>query len=247
MISGDAMPFRASKFVVLFAICFSFVFSLGACAKQNAGPNDEFANRNPYITHTVSKSGETLGVIAAWYTKRSANWQAIARANPGVNPNRIKLGQTILIPRELVVERSPMPGSFVKQPGAVKEKAEDASAPKSKTTSGKSNEETANKSDEPSNTTSAETVGSAETAAAAIAEPTATEESNSGQSDAPAAVAPSQEQPVADAPADANANSAAAAPSKVGDLQPEDSAGTPGEQPNGDAEREKLLNELLNE
>ena len=52
-------------------------------------------------------------MIARWYTGKSSNWNYIVDANPGINPNRINLGDTIFIPEELLVRRDPMPKSAV--------------------------------------------------------------------------------------------------------------------------------------
>lgn len=68
----------------------------------------------PPLEHTISVSGETLGLIARWYTGKTTNWQAIAAANPGINPNRLRLGMVIQIPRELVVQEAPLPKNFVR-------------------------------------------------------------------------------------------------------------------------------------
>ena len=65
------------------------------------------------VEHRISYSGETLAVIAAWYTGRATNWQAIRDANPGLRPERLNLGQVILIPGDLVVQHEPMPKRFV--------------------------------------------------------------------------------------------------------------------------------------
>lgn len=48
----------------------------------------------------VVKAGETLWKIAGIYYDKSsqANVQKIVNANPGLNPDKIKIGQVILIP-----------------------------------------------------------------------------------------------------------------------------------------------------
>lgn len=66
-----------------------------------------------FLTHEVKYSGETLGVIAAWYTGKTANWPMIEAANPGLKPTRIRLGDLIQIPEELVVKSDPLPKSAV--------------------------------------------------------------------------------------------------------------------------------------
>jgi hypothetical protein len=62
----------------------------------------------PYI-HEVRWSGETLSHIALWYTGSQANWQEISRANGGLNPRSITVGDRIIIPDELLKTREAMP------------------------------------------------------------------------------------------------------------------------------------------
>jgi len=73
----------------------------------------------PYY-HKVRYSGETLSLIAKWYTGDVENWQALTRANPKLNPNRIAAGDKIRIPHKLLHTKKPMPRSFVV--GSVKTK-----------------------------------------------------------------------------------------------------------------------------
>ncbi len=63
--------------------------------------------------HTVRWSGETLSVIAKWYTGKFENWRALVKVNPKLNPNRIFIGSKILIPEDLVKNREPMPQEFL--------------------------------------------------------------------------------------------------------------------------------------
>lgn len=63
--------------------------------------------------HTVRWSGETLSVIAKWYTGKFENWRALVKVNPKLNPNRIFIGSKILIPEDLLKNREPMPQDFL--------------------------------------------------------------------------------------------------------------------------------------
>jgi len=63
--------------------------------------------------HTVRWSGETLSVIAKWYTGKFENWRALVKVNPKLKPNRIFIGSKILIPEDLVKNREPMPRKFL--------------------------------------------------------------------------------------------------------------------------------------
>lgn len=60
------------------------------------------------LAHTISFSGETLGVIASWYTGEAGNWKAIVENNPGIDPVRLKIGQVVLVPRNLLVREDPL-------------------------------------------------------------------------------------------------------------------------------------------
>ena len=62
-----------------------------------------------YLAHTVQSAGETLIAIARWYTGHGDNWGRLAKANPGLDPRRMDIGDTILIPKELLTTRQPMP------------------------------------------------------------------------------------------------------------------------------------------
>ncbi len=70
-----------------------------------------------YYTHTVKWTGETISIIAAWYTGDLENWKVLAevmtRNNPNANINRIHVGNKILVPESLMKTRDPMTKEFV--------------------------------------------------------------------------------------------------------------------------------------
>jgi LysM repeat protein len=66
----------------------------------------------PYV-HTVNRSGETLGAISRWYTGSADNWKRLIDANKGLKPRRIRVGDKILIPEELMKTQQPMPANFM--------------------------------------------------------------------------------------------------------------------------------------
>jgi hypothetical protein len=68
-----------------------------------------------HLVHTVTYRGETLTHIAAWYTGNGGNWERLIEANPGLNPDRMPLGAVILIPQEMVIQRSPLPRTLLPQ------------------------------------------------------------------------------------------------------------------------------------
>jgi len=65
--------------------------------------------------HTVKWQEETLQAIAAWYTGNKENWQALADANPIINPDRLCIGNQVFIPQELLKSREPLPRGFIVQ------------------------------------------------------------------------------------------------------------------------------------
>ena len=95
---------------IFFCLCSLFVTS---CAKQNfRSPKlhkDKGLEQSQTLVHTVKYPGETLAFIAEWYTGSMANWREIAKFNPGLNPNLIRLGDQIKIPSHLVKRTDPLP------------------------------------------------------------------------------------------------------------------------------------------
>ncbi len=66
-----------------------------------------------YYYHKVKYPGETLSLIAKWYTGDMENWRALTKANPKLDPDRIIVGNRIRIPHKLLNTKKPMPRSFV--------------------------------------------------------------------------------------------------------------------------------------
>jgi len=83
--------------------------------KKKTPPPESFAakHRIYYFEHRVKWRGESLSLIAKWYTGHFGNWKALARANPGLNPNRIALGNRIYIPPEMMKTKKPLPRKVV--------------------------------------------------------------------------------------------------------------------------------------
>jgi hypothetical protein len=65
------------------------------------------------FVHTVRWPGESLSLIALWYTGSSANWVGLAKANPKLKPNLIRIGDEIVIPQGLMKNEAPMPRGFL--------------------------------------------------------------------------------------------------------------------------------------
>ncbi len=65
--------------------------------------------RRHYFTHRVRWTGESLSLIAGWYTGSTRNWRKLAAVNPTIHPSRIRTGDIILIPPEMLKTRKPLP------------------------------------------------------------------------------------------------------------------------------------------
>jgi hypothetical protein len=69
-------------------------------------------NRPPYI-HTVKYTGETLRVISKWYTGDENNWEAIAKANPYMDFEKMPAGARLFIPENLLKTTDPLSEEFI--------------------------------------------------------------------------------------------------------------------------------------
>lgn len=80
---------------------------------QSAEGNITKTRTPDYYIHTVRWRGETLSLIARWYTGKSKNWRVLAKANPSLNPNRIYKGNQIIIPNGVLKTRKSLPKNFL--------------------------------------------------------------------------------------------------------------------------------------
>ena len=71
------------------------------------------SNEDLPFFHQVRWEGETLSLIAKWYTGDSKNWKALADVNPWVEPNTMFTGLKVKIPRQLLKNQKAMPREFV--------------------------------------------------------------------------------------------------------------------------------------
>ncbi|MBW1981525.1 MAG: LysM peptidoglycan-binding domain-containing protein [Deltaproteobacteria bacterium] len=63
--------------------------------------------------HTVRWPGESLSLIAKWYTGDGANWRVLAKVNSRLNPNLIRIGDKIYIPDDLLKTKESLPRDFL--------------------------------------------------------------------------------------------------------------------------------------
>lgn len=91
---------------------FTLLWIFGGCGQMRDG--GERPRKGPaYYEHSVKWTGESLSIIAKWYTGSFENWTLLAKINPGIDPNRIQMGEKVRIPENLMKTRKPMPESFV--------------------------------------------------------------------------------------------------------------------------------------
>ncbi|MHB1011820.1 MAG: LysM peptidoglycan-binding domain-containing protein [Desulfobacteria bacterium] len=65
------------------------------------------------FVHKVRYPGESVSIIAGWYTGEIDNWKVLAEVNPEINPNVIHEGMKINIPESMLKTREPMTREYV--------------------------------------------------------------------------------------------------------------------------------------
>lgn len=75
-------------------------------------PTEPLKETTTTFIHTVKWRGESLSIVAAWYTDDLENWKVLAQFNPHLDPNLIFKGNKIVIPVYLLKTREPMPQDF---------------------------------------------------------------------------------------------------------------------------------------
>ena len=98
----------------------ALLLAVAGCAY--VGDKVEMLQKPTYHVHTVRWPGESLSIIAKWYTGNLENWRAVARANPELDPDRITMGTKVRIPKDHLKTEDPMPQDFVSAFGAEPEK-----------------------------------------------------------------------------------------------------------------------------
>ena len=71
--------------------------------------------REKFFVHTVTWPGETVSIVAKWYTGSIDNWKQITQTNPGLDPKKMVIGDKIHIPGHLLKTTKPMPEKFVSE------------------------------------------------------------------------------------------------------------------------------------
>ncbi len=99
-------------------LCVCSCSSLQAITEeQRALPDNQKAplasvSGTSYFSHIIKWPGENLSRISMWYTGTVNNWPSIQKASSLLDPKQIDIGDTILIPENLLITREPMPMEF---------------------------------------------------------------------------------------------------------------------------------------
>lgn len=137
------MRSQFSEYVLLFLASTIFLFFLPGCGGLESETAKELApafgekqtnattgletqlTQEAYFQHTVKWNGETLSIIAGWYTGTIQNWELLVKHNPHLDPNKIFIGNIIRIPKSEMTTKEPMPKEFLKKFYPEKEKTGD--------------------------------------------------------------------------------------------------------------------------
>jgi hypothetical protein len=65
------------------------------------------------LVHKVRYPGESVSIIAGWYTGEIDNWKVLSEVNPEINPNVIHEGMKINIPESMLKTREPITREYV--------------------------------------------------------------------------------------------------------------------------------------
>ena len=98
---------------VLSCLLLCSFFVSGCSVGKSSKDSQSDGNANSFYRHRVKYSGETLGIISQWYTGSIGNWGLIEKANPGLRPTHISIGEIIYIPQNLIVKHNPLTKAYV--------------------------------------------------------------------------------------------------------------------------------------
>jgi hypothetical protein len=80
---------------------------------SGAGQSPADLRSGPMFVHKVRYPGESVSIIAGWYTGEIDNWKILAEVNPDLNPNVIHEGMKINIPESIMKTRDPITKEYV--------------------------------------------------------------------------------------------------------------------------------------
>ncbi len=89
-----------------------------------AAPEQTYSNKSlptahyrdtHYYVHQVRWPEESIERVAQWYTGSGANWKILARSTPNLQPKRLRKGNVVFIPIDLLQIDTPMPRQYVQR------------------------------------------------------------------------------------------------------------------------------------
>jgi hypothetical protein len=87
--------------------------SNGAKSSRQPSPDPSPGGAQNGYLHVVRWQGETFSLIAQWYTGSWKNWRVLANLNGATKPDRLAIGDRVLIPEGLLKNRKPLPRDLV--------------------------------------------------------------------------------------------------------------------------------------
>lgn len=124
--------------LVFFATIFCLACLAGcAVSDDKAG---QFEDSQDVYVHTVEWPGETLPMIAQWYTGSKENWKILSQTNPKLASRQLAVNDQILIPIALVKNSQKMPEEFLATFSEKKRASQRKSSSQTKQGSGKKEE-----------------------------------------------------------------------------------------------------------
>ena len=82
--------------------------------RPSDGPEAELSPRGDLV-HYVTFPGETLSMIARWYTGDRTNAGRIARMNGLPNPDQLRIGDSVVVPKYLLATTKRLTATAVEE------------------------------------------------------------------------------------------------------------------------------------
>jgi len=86
---------------------------VGSPTGRDIGKSPADLRSGPMFVHKVRYPGESVSIIAGWYTGEIDNWKILAEVNPEINPNVIHEGMSIKIPESMMKTHEVITKEFV--------------------------------------------------------------------------------------------------------------------------------------
>ena len=105
---------RVNDIISLRKIAVLGLIFLTSCIRQPIEKVQPAPSEPEYLSHRITYSGETLGAISLWYTGDSSYWKAFYLPATSGAIRKLKRGDQILIPMNLVIRRETLTREFVR-------------------------------------------------------------------------------------------------------------------------------------